>query len=209
MSGYMGGVRITSLAWVSPTAIQALFSSTYDDTKYYQLYAGRSRIGLSIGALDRALVGQLEPSHYPQEISLLAVDPADRNTDFGALLPPRPYNRVKLDFSVGAWTDGKFISISSGYIPGGACDPANELIRLLFSSSGPYEYITPPLSGTGTWNLQAAGVDDALPNGNEGTPLAFAPTILAHPPDVLADAQPRLTAAVSAGVVNIGFAYNW
>lgn len=204
---YLGGFNLTSLSWAGTTAIRAAFTTTYGTSYLYQLYAGRKRIGVTADASDRVVLGQLQPSLYPQHLMLVAVDPADRFTDFGSQLPKRPFNTVRLRFSTSSWpADAKYIDITAGTVPGGAVDSDNLLTRILFDVDRQYEYVTPALSGSGTWNFEVFGRDSRRSEGNAGTALALSADVLAHPPDVaLSSSGSRLTFSVAAGVATVGF----
>jgi|GEM_PF-5900016 len=182
---FLGGFKILGMAWLSSHALSVRFTTSYGSTYHYQLYAGRSLRGVTSSPLQRRVVGQVFPSKYPQEITLLAVDAAARLTDYGSLLPPRPYNKVKLGWDSLSWpNDAKFIDIVGGTIPGGAVVAGNLLGRIPFDISRTYSFTTKPLSGSGLWNFEVQGKDDKLDDGNAGTALAMNETVIAHPPDV-------------------------
>lgn len=204
---FAGGLAIMSIVWVSPTAIRCVFTTTYGTTYLYQLYAGRIRIGSTFDGSERAVVGQLQPSLYPQEITLLAVDPAERLTDYGAELPLRPYNRVRLRFNtVGFASDTKYIDVTGSMEPGGAVDDSNLINRVLYDVDRTYEVITPALSGTGNWDFEIFGRDDKPAEGNAGTALAVSADVLAIPPDVVLNSDgTRLSVSVDSGVATITF----
>lgn len=186
MSGpFLGGFAITSMAWAGPQALHVRFTTTYGSDYQHQLYVNRILSGVTDTVLSRDLLANVIPSDWPQEIQLMAVDPADASTDFALLLPPRPYNQIKVTVTPAGWTDAAYIDLTGGTEPGGAVDDSNLLERVLFDTNRPYEIITPPLPGSGVWNLEATGVDATEPTGNRGTPQAVSVSIYAHPPDVL------------------------
>jgi hypothetical protein len=211
MSALLGGFAITSAAWIGANTLLVRFDSTYVD-RFHQLYLGRTLIGISGSFAARNVQGVGSPSHYPEELQLVAVTADDRLTDFGWALPPRPYNRVNLGWTTAGWGAAgvKKIEIVAGDAPGGAVDVANVLARIPFDTDRTYGFVTDPLEGSGTWNFGVAGRDGTLPLGNRGTELDIACAINARPPDVaLAGDGTRLTESVSAGNWNIGFSYNW
>lgn len=209
MSALLGGFLITSAAWLDSQTIEVRFSSTYTD-RYHQLYSGRTLIGVSSTFAARAVSGPFEGSHWPEPLQLVAVTADDRHTDFGSNLPPRPYNRVKLGWTTAGWTDAESIEVIAGDVAGGAVDTSNVLARVPFDANRVYDFLTAPLPGSGTWNFEVAGRDETVPNGNRGNALAIALAIDAHPPDVALNGNgTRLTAAVAAGVLTVGFAYDW
>jgi len=209
MSALLGGFAITSLAWLAGQSLLVRFTSTYTD-RFHQLYAGRTLVGVSGSVAARNVTGVLAPSHYPEPLQLVAVTAADRLTDFGSTLPPRPYNRVKLGWTTAGWTDAVSIELAAGDAPGGSVDLANILAREPFDENRDYEFLTDPLPGSGTWHFAIAGRDGTEPLGNRGTELDISAVIDAHPPDVALHGDgTRLTAAVAAGVLTVGFAYDW
>lgn len=203
---FLGGLRILDATYLSPLALQVTFESVYTD-KLYQLYAGRLRIGATGDLSERAVVGQLQPSLYPQHITIVAVDPADRLTDLGDDLPKRPYNRVRLRFTTsGSASDTKFFDVTGSTEPGGAVDDANLIDRIPFDIDRQYEVLTPPLPGSGEWDFEVFGRDDKPANGNAGTALALSAAVLAYPPDVaLGDDGTRFNVEVSGGLATVTF----
>jgi len=209
MSALLGGFQIIDARWLSPQGLLVRFTSIYTD-HYHQLYCGRTLVGVSASMAARSVQGTFQPSHYPEEMQLVAVTAGDRNTDFGLALPPRPYNRVELGFTISGWTDAEFIDVTGGDAPGGAVDAANLLSRIPFDMNRAYQYTTDPLPGSGTWNFAIRGRDGTLPAGNLGPALAASAQINARPPDVAINSNgSRLTAAIAAGALTVGWAYNW
>lgn len=204
---FLGGFTIDSVYWVGTTAIRVGFSTTYGTAYLYQLYAGRTRIGVTADPDERFVIGQMQPSLYPQHLTLVAVDPTDRFTDYGDDLPRRPFNRVRLRFSTSSWpADAKCLEVVGATEPGGAVDQANVLTRILFDVDREYEYVTPALSGSGTWDFAVSGIDSRPGGGNEGSALSLSADVLAHPPDVTPQSDgSRITFAVTAGAATIGF----
>lgn len=206
---FLGGFRITGGLWISTAAVMVQFESTYDDLFDYQLYAGRSLIGVTDNPADRQVVGQLLPSDWPQHLTLLAVEPGERLTEYGSLLPRRPYNKARLPFSVSGWPDdAKYLDLVAGTAPGGAVDADNRLERLLFAGDRDYVLYSPPMPGSGTWNFQVLGRDDKRPEGNAGEGVALQADLLAHPPDVPIDADGlRFTVTIENQVATVAFTY--
>lgn len=190
MPAFTGGFEITGKPhWISSEELLMRFTSTYGSTRYYQLYAGRTLVGVTNSRAARSVIGTFKPSLWPQHITLLAVDSADRLTDFGAGLPPRPFNRVKLRASAVSYpADSEFLDVLAGTVPGGAVDANNRIARVPYDVDREYELFSDPLPGSGTWNFEIKGRDDKPPDGNLGTALALSQEILAHPPDMPLDA---------------------
>lgn len=204
---YLGGFSITSVGWLSSQAIAVAFSSSYGSRYQYQLYAGRSLIGVTRGTGQRVVIGELEPSDWPQHLTLLAVRPAFSLVDYGRRLPLRPYNKARITFSTASWPDdAKLIELSAGTVPGGAVDAGNILERIFFDHDGEFEIFSPAMPGSGQWNFEVAGRDNRQPDGNRGTALAVSADLLAHPPDVvLQPDNTRFSVAVAAGVATVTF----
>lgn len=206
---YLGGTRITGAEWLSAAALAVRFTSTYGSTYLYQLYAGRSLAGTTASPTARQVVGQIAPSQWPQHLTLLAVEPSQRLTDYGALLPRRPYNKARLRFQTSGWpSDARSIDVLAGTTPGGAVDADNRIARVPFDTNRQYAILTPPMPGSGQWNFEVIGRDDTLPEGNAGTALALSAQLLAHPPDVaLASDGSRFGVSIENQQATVTFAY--
>lgn len=204
---YLGGFRIVACGWISAHALAVQIESSYGDSYLYQLYAGRTLVGVSAHPSQRVIVGSVDPSDWPEHITVLAIEPAQRFTDYGADLPLRPYNRVRLRFSTASWpTDSKSIELAAGTEVDGAVDPDNILVRTAYDGDHDYEIFSPPMPGSGQWNFEIAGRDNRPDEGNRGTALAVSKTVLAHPPDVvLQDDNSRFSVAIAAGTATITF----
>ena len=203
---FLGGLRMLDAAYTSPTAIRVTFSTTYTD-QLYQLYAGRLLIGSTGDLSERAITGQLVPSLYPQHLTIVAVDPAERFTDYGDDLPKRPYNRVRLRFTTsGSPSDIEFLDVVGATVPDGAVDPDNLIERVLFDIDRQYEVLTPALPGTGNWAFEVFARDDKPADGNAGASLALDTDVLAYPPDVeLAGDGTRFSVVIEAGELVASF----
>mgnify|MGYP007083424885 CR=1 FL=1 len=204
---FLGGLRILSIVYPSPLAVQVTFATTYTD-KLYQLYAGRKRIGATGDLAERAIVAQLQSSFYPQHIAIVAVDPADRLLDLGDELPKRPYNRVRIRFTTDSSpSDMEFLDVTGADEPGGEVNPDNLIERVPFDIDRQYEILTPPLSGSGVWPFKVAGRDNKPVGGNAGPALDLEATVLAYPPDVAMTSAdgPRFSVAIDAGVATATF----
>ena len=198
---------IVSAAWLGTHTLIVRFETTYAD-KYYQLYAGRTLVGVSASIGERSVQGTFPPSRYPEHLWIVAVDAVDRLTDFGHALPPRPYNRAEILYTTSGWeAAGAVLSeITGGTAPGGEVDPENLVGRIPFDTDRQYTALSDPLPGTGIWNFAVCGVDGTRPNGNRGTAADVACPILAHPPDLAFNSDgSRLDVAIDAGVATISF----
>lgn len=203
---YLGGHSITAMTWDGAQALRVLFETTYGTTYQYQLYVNRILAGYTLSTSDRSIVANVQPGEWPQHITLLAVDPAEVQTDYGADLPPRPYNQAKLTIDTTGWTDARYIEITAGTEPGGAVDADNVLQKVLFDQVREYPYITDPLRGSGIWNFGAGGVDATEPDGNRGDVDTASVSINAHPRDVeYQEDGTRFAIAVGGGNLTVLF----
>lgn len=200
------------MSWATQSLLQVQFESIYGTQALYQLYAGRQLIGVTNATSDRVVEGDFQTALWPEWLTIVAIPPDDPLIDLGELLPPNPYNRVRLRWTTTDWAaDGaKFAEITAGRTPGASVDPTNVIGRVNFGVDGDYEFITLPLQGTGLWNFQVTGRDGTVPAGNAGTSLALSVYVMATPPDVATRFDgSRLTASAAAGVLTVGFGYGW
>ena len=205
---YLGGIAITDMWPGGANELLVRFSTTYTDGDYhYQIYVGRQLRGVTELLSDRIISATYEQEAVPEEITLLAVDPAEQFTDYGDDLPDRPYARVKLSLTTSGWaSDTRFIEVTAGTDPGGAVDLDNVIALVPFVENGAYEIITPPFDECGTWNLEAAGRDGTFPDGNRGTALVTSEALIVYPVDlVTAEFGPRFTADVAGGILTVTF----
>lgn len=186
MSGpFLGGHQIVGATWEGPFALRVRFTTTYA-TMCHQVYVGRTLVGYTESVSSRQVMCNVAPSDWPEHgPQLLAVESANRATDYGALLPPRPYNAVKLKWTTTGWSpDTRFCEIVASVEPDEPVDLENVIANVLFDDDREFEFITNPLPGTGEWDFEIAGRDATLPDGNRGTATSVSASILAHPPDV-------------------------
>lgn len=203
---YCGGHAITKILEEGPQTIRVLFTSTYGTDCLHQLYVNRSFVGVTDTTADREIIATAVIADWPQEVQILAVDPTERFTDYGADLPPRPYNQVKLSITTSGWTDAEMIEITAGAAAGDAVDSENVIGRVLFDSNGAFTFISDPREGSGEHNFEIAGVDGTEPEGNRGTAEDVAASIYAHPPDVeYQDDGSRFTASATGGTLTVAF----
>lgn len=200
----LGQCEITAARWIGAFDLAVAFVSNHP-SKLIQLYVGRTLSGVSESPGDGQIVAIVQPSLYPQHLTLLAVDPADKQTDFGADLPPRPFNRVKIGFSTSGWpADAKLILLTSGSVPDEAPQADQELLRIPVDIPRTYTVVSPPMPGTGDWQFRLTGQDAV---GNAGDHEEFTQHVYAHPPDVaFNDDGTRFAAQAVGGVLNVQFA---
>lgn len=209
MSGpFLGGHQVVGVSVEGPFALRVRFETTYD-TMCHQVYIGRTLAGQTESAGDREIICSYVPSDWPEHgPQLLAVEVADRFEDYGALLPPRPYNSVKLTWTTSGWSpDTRFCEITASTEPDEPVDLENVIQRVLFDTDREFEFVTNPLPGTGDWEFEIAGRDATLPEGNRGTAASVTASVLAHPPDVdfAADGYNRFELAAVGGELTVSF----
>ncbi len=205
---YLGGCSIDRAEWLSARSLRVWFTTTHGSDLCYQVYAGRELAGWTEYTTDRNLTANVIPNNWPQHLTLLAVTPANRQTDYGSQLPLRPYNRAKLQWSASSYpSDAEFFDVTAGTEVGGLVDAANLLARIPFGADGDYEYITDPMPGTGIWNFEIAGRDNRPGGGNLGSGEAVSADLLSHPPDVTPNADgTRFSVSVSSQQFTIDYA---
>src|SRR3990167_2070335 len=204
---YLGGFTITRIRYITQTELVITFTTTYGSSYVYQVYRGRQLCGVSNANTDRSVIALVPPADYPEPITLLAVERHERDTDYGSLLPKRPYNKSKFTVTTSGWpADSDRIEIAAGTTPGGAVDLSNIIEQMLFDTDRSYTLITRPLDGTGTWNFEVAGRDTTMIDGNRGTAAAVALDILSHPRDVTFQADGnRMSYSVAAQSLTVNY----
>jgi hypothetical protein len=198
----LGTHRLLDARWVGTNAIAVRFEAN-DDGLLRQLYAGRTMIGVTAHPSDREVVGQLVQSEYPQLLSLVAVESANKITDYGDTFGHGPWNRAKITVSVSSLpADAARLEITAGTEPGGAVDPENVLGNIILEGDGTYSFLTESLPGSGDWNFAVTPYDS---RGNAGTPLEPTIELLSMPPDVvLQDDETRLfDASIESQTLNV------
>lgn len=183
---FLGGYRITGARWVSQNAITVAFE-TSNTGMFHQLYSGRTLIGVTASANDREVTGQLvQTTHgYEPDLSLVAVDGNDVDTDHGSEMGVGPFNRALISFSFSGLTgDEERADITAGTQAGGAVSSGNVLGSVPLSGDGTYTFLTDPLAGSGTWNFEVTPYDDRDDDGNAGTARTASLSVIARPPDV-------------------------
>jgi hypothetical protein len=205
---YLGGLRITSLRWTNPTAIRVDFTSTYASLYQYQLYAGRSLIGQTVSTSERFIVAPVSVSLWPQFFAVVAVDPDNLLTDYGSLLPPRPYNKSKVSVTTSGWPpDSRLVAIAWADTPGGAVDYANE-VRTLYDTDRTYTLTSEPIGPSGDYAFVAYGIDDKPESGNRGNTTSLTASLTTQPPDfALATDGARFQATATSGTATITYDY--
>lgn len=204
---FLGGFRILRAGLAGANAVYLEFATDSTD-ELYQLYAGRTLIGCTARPSERRVVGQLFPSDVPYPLSIMRVTQLERLTDFGALLPPFPWNRFRLAWSVAAASaDTHHFDVTASPAAG---EPASDtpIAAVPFRGNGSYEFTVPPISASGAWAYVITPRDDAKPLGNAGTPLSVTITALVPPPDVTPDsAGNRFDLTVDEGNLVASFDY--
>jgi hypothetical protein len=204
---FLGGFRITKAGWAGANAVYVEFVSD-STTELFQLYAGRTLIGCTARPTERRVVGQLFASDAPYPLSIMRVTPLERLTDFGSLLPPFPWNRFRLGWSVAAPSaDIDHFDVLAAPDAG---EPFSEkpLAAVPYRGVGDYSFTVPPIGRSGAWAYEIVPRDDAKPLGNAGTPLEVEVDALVPPPDVTPDADGnRFDLTVDAGNLVASFDY--
>jgi hypothetical protein len=204
---YLGGFAITGMSGEEGSqALLVAFETTYDELYHHQLYINRTFAGVTDNTTDRSILAYYVAGDWPQEVQILAVDVEEQYTDYGSYLPPRPYNQIKITTTTTGWTDAEFIEVTAGTEPAGAVDLDNIIGKEFFDNNRDYEFITDPLSGSGVWSFEIAGIDGTVPEGNRGTAATASASIYAYPPDVEPqDDETRFALSIVTGDLVVDF----
>lgn len=206
---YLGGQTIVAAGWVGPRAVYVDFVSEYTSGWHWQLYAGRTLIGVTAASTSRQVVGQLVVDDAPAPLTLVRVDAANRTTNYGDLIPRQPWNRYALAWTASSYpADADHFQITGSPAAGEAVSDDNVIARVPFRGDGDYRFALPPLATAGEWDFRITPRDNALPSGNAGTPTDVSITAEIPPADLpLDDGGNRFTLAVEAGDLVAAFSY--
>jgi hypothetical protein len=210
MPPYFGGFDYVDAGLLGPTSVYVDVVSAYTD-KYYQLYAGRTLIGVTASVAASRIVGQLNlAGGAPAPLTVVAVEAVDLTTDFGALIPDWPSDRFELDWSTsyGDASDVDHFLITRSDAAGLVNDPNNVVGQVNYSGDGDYHFDVPPLPTCGAWQLAVIPVDNAKPTGNPGTASVLTVEATVPPNDLVPDDQGNaFKVADSGGTLSVTFNY--
>lgn len=206
----MSEFGITSIEWDGRNALTVEIATAKTD-RFVQMYAGKRLAGVSTYPGQNIVTGQVQPTHCPTPITIILVDPVDRNTNFGAKLPRRPWNRWIAYWSATSFpADSKWFTVSMSAAAGEAVDYTKVLARVAYIGDGAYRFELPAVNECGQSTTGITSWDDALPNGNEGGNEELAVEALVYPPDVAIDENDqRLACSILGDVVKVAFNYDW
>ena len=199
MAKYLGGISDVSATWVSASALQVDFTST--NTGFlHQLYYGRRKVAETVTSASRRLITQVPNDNWQNHLTVVAVSESDIGVDHGDELPPAPYNVAKLILDASNFpADTQVIEVYKGDEAGDAVNSDAVWFKVAYDGARSYTIYTPPLNGSGTWNIEIIGRDNRPGGGNLGTAIAASVTVNAHPPDF----DERFTVDVSGGTGSI------
>lgn len=208
MSAQMGGLKITDMRWVGPHTLQVKIATNLFN-RFFQLYAGRRLVGVTESTTARRILGQVMPTRISAPMTVLAVTPDDRLTDFGPQLPPRPWNRYRLDWSAASYPpDSRFFDLTSSPAAGEEVDEETVLARIEYFGDISYRFDLPELTEGGLWKYRLTPRDDALPQGNAGTSATVEIAALVYPADLVLDEDGnRFAVEVESGSLTASFTY--
>lgn len=206
MAALLGGMRIVEMYWSSQFALNVRFETTYSN-KLYQLYYGRELVGSTTTVDERLIIGSIVTDINPDHLQLVAVDTANRLTDYGSTLPDRPYNRLRVDIDTDGWpADTRVVQLASGINPGDAVSNTNVIASSVYDTDRVYRLTSNHFRASGTWSLAAFGRDNKLPDGNIGDKAEFTVDIIAYPADVVNRSDgTRFDIVVEEGVATATF----
>jgi len=205
---YLGGLTPFNTGWLGPRAVYIDFVSDIT-TDYYQLYAGRKKIGSTSSPRERRLIGQLVAGEAPATLTIVRVPPRNRLVDYGDRLPAVPWARYVLEWSALNYpSDAVRFDVTASTEPGGAPDPDNIVGVVRYTDQRAYSLLLPPLPESGEWTYRITPRDDAEPSGNAGTVTDVVVDAELPPPDLTLDADGnRFSLAVDAGELVASFSY--
>ncbi len=209
MAASLSRYTITDIYWSGRRALTVELETEYTD-RHIQMYAGRKLVGVSNrGQL--IVTGQAEPTHCPTPILIVMVETADRLTDFSALLPRRPWNRYRLGWTAAGYpADSKWFAIHASPDAGEPVDYDSVLSRVAYIGDQTYSFELPAIDECGAWTWGVLPRDNAVTDGNPGTAAEQSVDAVVYPPDVfLEDDDQRLAVSINAGVLTVGFQYDW
>lgn len=209
MMWYLGGQTIVGAGWVGPRAVYVDFVSEYTVGWHWQLYAGRTLIGVSTTSASRQVVGQLIADEAPAPLMLIRVDAANRSTNFGTLLPEAPWHRYRLNWTATSYpADTSHFDVLASPAAGEPVDDSEPVARVSYRGDGDYSFTPAPLPTAGEWNYRIVPRDNALPLGNAGTATDITIEAAMAPPDLPIDTDGnRFTLTVEAGDLVAAFSY--
>lgn len=210
MTASLGMFHISTIEWSGRHALTVEVESPLTE-RYWQMYAGRRLVGISTYLGQKRVVGQVIPTHCTTPITIVMVDNVDRFRDFGNSLPDRPWNRFRFRWSATSFpADSRWFAISASPAAGAEVDYSTFLARVAYVGDGAYAFDLPAVNECGQWKYGLTPFDDAVPNGNAGTPAELAVGALVYPPDIfIDDDEQRLTAAIVDDDLVVNFAYDW
>ena len=207
---YLGGFHLLGVEWIGRNAIELAFQASEYTDKLFQLYAGRQLIGSTDRVTDRTVSGAVPPGTRATPLSLIVVEPANKNTDYGHLLPWKPYNLYCLSWQNPATIgDLSHFDVVLSVAAGEAYDATNVVARVPYNSqTSTYTLQLPSLSDSGDWVVAVIPRDDALPAGNAGTASQVTISAVVYPLDLAMDANgQRFAVSVSGGALTASFTY--
>jgi hypothetical protein len=207
MSWFLGGMTIVGIGWAGPQAIWIDFVSTLEEGWRWQLYANRTRIGVTDSPLERRIVGQLPPTGIPFPLTLVRVSEENWLDDHGSELPSQPWNRYRLRWTEADSTTDHFDVIGAAG-PGEDADVGLVIAQVPYVGDIPYSYELTAINQTGQWQFGIVPRDNALPLGNAGEVMTVTVNAVVMPADIaMQDDGTRFEAAIAAGVLTADFSW--
>ena len=209
---YVGGFDITEIGWAGASSVYVVINHGGAYTGHlFQLYAGRTLIGVTADVWETRIVGPLPIGGPASPLSVLAVDPVDRLTNVGPYLCRKPYNDFKL-----SWpdpgdpdSDTHHFDIVAGRNPGETYDLTNVVMRVPYTAGRAiYDITIPPFADSGDWHLAVVPRDNAQPLGNAGDETPLTIPALVYPPALQPQPNGRsFIPTLAAGSLSIDYTY--
>lgn len=208
----LGGFKITNVGWAGRSSVFVdLDAGDYTD-KLFQLYVNRKLVGVTNVPSQRRVIGQVWDAHLSAApLSVMAVDPIDRMTDFGDVLEEKPWNRYRLTWTVpeGYAVDCHHFDVLKASAPN--TDPTEVIAKVQYSGPRDYSLDLPAIPTNhpprADWRYAVVPRDDATTEGNAGTSTIQTVPALIYPADLLLQADGnRFGLSLDAGVLTASFA---
>lgn len=210
MSGpHLGGSMITKTEWLGPNALQVTFRAEGYSTHHFQCYVGKRLAAFTSSPSARSLVVDVPYSKRATPLTMMAVEPAQRGTDYSSHLEWKPWNFYCINWNapdpLPADIDRYEVVMST--VAGGAYDTSN-VIGVVPHETGrtAYSFSLPAIESTGDWQVAVIPRDNTKPSGNAGTAQSSTIAAVVYPLDLALDSEGRrFTVTVSGGTATALF----
>lgn len=173
----IGQIHITETSSPVAGVLQVTFTSAHTE-KRHQLYIGRRLVAETDAAAVRVFTVPYEIPRWGEPLTVAAITAEESGQDWGADLPQRAYNRLRL---TGTTSEAQLLEVVRGEEPEGAIDEETVVSRKLVEAPGAFSIESDPLPGSGEWNVGVRALDEV---GNRGDLATASASVNAIPPDL-------------------------